>query len=69
VLIHPLLNLTMETPKFILVQAPESSILKEKEWFDECYFITEPDAVEVLGEDAYFVPENLFKTLYTDEKD
>ncbi len=51
--------------KFILVQWPDSQILMEQEWFDSCVLDTEG----IYGSSAYFVPENLFKLLYTDEKD
>jgi hypothetical protein len=54
--------------KFILVQAPDSAILHEQEWFDMCYHITELDAVAEFGDEAYFVPEKLFNTLMLNEE-
>lgn len=49
--------------EFILVQWPDSQILMEQEWFDDCVL----DAEGRYGSSAYFVPLHLFKHLYCQE--
>jgi len=44
--------------KYILVCWPESQILMEQEWFDECILMNDENHLEEIGSSAYFVPEN-----------
>ena len=50
--------------KYILVQWPESQSLMEKEWFNECIFAEYLEGHIDPGGSAYFVPEELYNTLY-----
>ena len=49
--------------EFILVQWPDSQILMEQEWFDDCVL----DVECRYGSSAYFVPKHLFEHLYCQE--
>lgn len=49
--------------KYVLVCWPESQILMEQEWFDECILINEEPLLSQVGSSAYFVPENRYDGL------
>ena len=49
--------------KFILISWPESQILMEQEWFDECILMNDENHLENIGSSAYFVPEERMKEL------
>lgn len=49
--------------KFILISWPESQILMEQEWFDECILMNDENHLENIGSSAYFVPEERIKEL------
>ena len=44
--------------KYILVCWPESQILMEQIWFDECILMNDENHLQEIGSFAYFVPEN-----------
>ena len=44
--------------KYILVCWPESQILMEQIWFDECILMNDEKHLQEIGSSAYFVPEN-----------
>lgn len=49
--------------KYILVCFPESQILMEQEWFDECILMNDENHLQEIGSSAYFVPENRLNEL------
>jgi len=49
--------------KFVIVSAPSSDQLKDKEWFSECRPIMDEEGISAYGINAYFVPCNRFKEL------
>src|SRR5690606_36263154 len=49
--------------KYILVCWPESQILMEQVWFDECILINDENHLEEIGSSAYVVPENRYNEL------
>lgn len=49
--------------KFVIVSAPSSDQLKDKEWFSECRPIMDEIGTIVYGVGAYFVPYCRFKEL------
>ena len=51
----------MEDNTYILVQWPESQILMEEEWFEECILCN--DKLEEIGSSAYFVPYDRYISL------
>lgn len=50
----------MKTENYVLVQWPESQMLTEQDWFDECIFVNEN--LDEVGPQAYLVPANRFET-------
>lgn len=46
--------------KYILVTWPESQMLMEYEWFDECMLMNDDNHLDEVGSSAYFVPEERF---------
>ena len=46
--------------KYILVCWPESQMLMEEVWFDECILMNDENHLQEIGSSAYFVPENRF---------
>ena len=46
--------------KYVLVTWPESQLLMEFEWFNECILMNEESHLTEIGSSAYFVPENLY---------
>lgn len=51
--------------KYILVCWPESQILMEQTWFDECILMNDENHLQEIGSSAYFVPENRIINLKT----
>lgn len=49
--------------KYVLVCWPESQILMEQEWFDECILMNDENHLQEIGSSAYFVPENKYNEL------
>jgi hypothetical protein len=49
--------------KFVLVQWPESQILMEQTWFDECILMNDENHLDNIGSSAYFVPESRLQEL------
>lgn len=49
--------------KYILVTWPESQMLMEQDWFDECILMNDVNHLDDVGSSAYFVPEERFLTL------
>jgi len=49
--------------KYILVSWPESQLLMEKEWFNECILMNDEAHLDEIGGSAYFVPENRYLQL------
>lgn len=45
---------------YVLVTWPESQLLMEYEWFDECILINEEKEIDLFGPSAYYVPEDLY---------
>ena len=52
--------------KYILVCWPESQMLMEEEWFDECILMNDENHLQEIGSSAYFVPENRLNKLQLD---
>lgn len=48
---------------YVLIQWPESQLLMEQEWFDECILMNDEKHLEEIGSSAYFVPEERFISL------
>lgn len=46
--------------KYVLVTWPESQMLMEEKWFDECILAQEIDGHPEVGSSAYFVPVERF---------
>lgn len=44
--------------KYSLVCWPESQMLIEKVWFNECILMNDENHLQEIGSSAYFVPEN-----------
>lgn len=49
--------------KYILVCWPESQMLMEEVWFDECILMNDENHLQEIGSSAYFVPENRLNEL------
>jgi len=49
--------------KYVLVHWPESQILMEQEWFDECILMNDENHLEEIGSSTYFVPESRYNEL------
>ncbi len=47
---------------YVIITWPESQILMDQEWFDECILIND-DHVEDYGSSAYVVPINRYYEL------
>lgn len=44
--------------KYSLVCWPESQMLIEEVWFNECILMNDKNHLQEIGSSAYFVPEN-----------
>ena len=49
--------------KYILVCWPDSQILMEQHWFDECILMNDVNHLSEIGSSAYFVPETRYNEL------
>ncbi len=49
--------------RYILVCWPESQILMEQIWFDECILMNDENHLQEIGSSAFFVPENRYNEL------
>lgn len=57
-------NLNKMEEKYVLVCWPESQILMEQVWFDECILMNDENHLQEIGSSAYFVPKNRYKELF-----
>jgi len=48
---------------YVLVTWPESQMLMEYDWFDQCILINDEKHLEIYGSSAYLVPEHLYVEL------
>ena len=55
----------MEGKKYIIVVWPESQELMEHNRFSECFLINDDKGIDQFGSSAYFVPEDLYKEVYS----
>ena len=53
----------MENKNYVLVMWPQSQLLMEKDWFDECILMNDENHLEEIGSSAYFVPEERMQEL------
>ena len=53
----------MEVTTYVLVSWPESQILMEYDWFNECILMNDENYLESIGSSAYFVPFERWKEL------
>ena len=51
--------------KYILVPWPESQVLMEQEWFNECILMNDEQHLDEVGSSAYFVPEERYNEFLT----
>lgn len=49
--------------KYVLVCWPESQLLMDVEWFDECILMNDIEHLADIGSSAYFVPEDRYLEL------
>lgn len=47
-----------ELDVYVLVKWPESQLLMEEEWFNECILAQDIEGHTEVGSSAYFVPAN-----------
>jgi hypothetical protein len=52
-----------EITTYVLVSWPESQILMEYDWFDECILMNDENHLADIGSSAYFVPFERWKEL------
>jgi hypothetical protein len=53
--------------EYKLITWPESQILMEMDWFDECILMNDENHLDEMGSSAYFVPiDRYFAMLDTD---
>lgn len=50
--------------KYLLVTWPESQKLMEQKWFAECIFVCDPVHLLEIGPNAFFVPEDRYRSLF-----
>lgn len=46
-----------------IVTWPDSQILMEQDWFDQCILVNDEKGIEIFGSSAYEVPTKLYNTL------
>ena len=51
--------------KYILVPWPESQLLMEQKWFNECILMNDEQHLDEVGSSAYFVPEERYNEFLT----
>jgi hypothetical protein len=47
--------------EYVIVTWPESQMLMDEEWFDECVLINQEPLLGQVGSSAYFVPKSRLK--------
>lgn len=47
---------------YVLVMWPDSQMLMEEEWFDECILMNDENHLDSIGSSAYFVPKDRYQT-------
>ena len=47
--------------RYYLVLWPESQLLMEESWFEECMLMNDGNHLDNIGSSAYFVPEVRYK--------
>ena len=52
-----------EFNEYVIVEWPDSQIIMEQEWYDECYLINDDKGLNDFGSSAYFVPKKRFMEL------
>jgi hypothetical protein len=45
---------------YVLVTWPESQMLMEEEWYDECVLMNDISHLDNIGSGAYFVPHHRY---------
>lgn len=50
---------------FVLVTWPESQLILEEDWIDECILMNDENHLDSYGSSAYFVPTYRYKELMT----
>lgn len=53
-----------EVTTYVLVSWPESQILMEYDWFDECILMNDENHLDNVGSSAYFVPFERWNELW-----
>lgn len=48
---------------YVIVEWPNSQIIMEQSWFNECYLINDTEGIVKHGFSAYFVPTIRYATL------
>ena len=54
--------------EYVIVVWPESQILMDEKWFNECVLINEEPLLNQVGPSAYFVPKSRMKSYSKDKK-
>ena len=49
--------------EYVIMQWPDSEILREMDWFDECVLINDDVSIQLFGIAAYFVPKKIYEEL------
>jgi len=52
--------------KYVLVTWPQSQVLMEEDWFDECILMNDENYLEDVGPQAFFVPEERYNQFIND---
>lgn len=50
--------------KYVLVLWPDSQMLMEEDWFDECILMNDDNHLDEIGSSAYFVPEYRYYQIF-----
>jgi hypothetical protein len=50
--------------KYVIITWPDSQMLMEQEWFDECILMNDEKHLNNIGSSAYFVPIDRYKEVY-----
>lgn len=53
--------------EYVLITWPESQLLMEKIWFDECILMNDENHLDNIGSSAYFVPKERYEEMSNDE--
>jgi len=54
--------------KYVLVTWPQSQMLMEEEWFDECILMNDENHLEEIGSSAFFVPKERYEEFINKNK-